>query len=78
MRVGPSLLGFCFVVVLAAINIISVETANSVQIFFTAAKLIALGIIILGGIIRLFMGKQPSPPPFQPTGLTCKYHAVII
>ena len=37
----------------------SVQLASRVQIYFTAAKLLALAIIIVGGIYRLCAGKCP-------------------
>lgn len=38
---------------LTAINCISVKAAARVQIVFTIAKLLAIGIIIIGGFVRL-------------------------
>ena len=38
----------------------SVEYANKVQIFFTLAKLLALAIIIVGGIVRLGQGQSTA------------------
>ena len=45
-------------VMLAAISIYSTEISSRIQIIFTLAKLAALGIIILGGIVMLFKGFQ--------------------
>jgi L-type amino acid transporter 9 len=39
------------------VNSLSVRVAAKVQIVFTAAKLIALGIIMVGGIVRLAQGE---------------------
>ena len=41
---------------LMALNCLSVHAARKVQIFFTLAKLLALGIIILGGSVKLGQG----------------------
>lgn len=45
-----------FLFVLVAINIYSVKLASKIQIIFTVAKLIALAIIIIGGIVKLCQG----------------------
>ncbi|ESO06959.1 hypothetical protein HELRODRAFT_110971 [Helobdella robusta] len=44
------------ILVLAAISIYSSKLASKIQIIFTVAKLLALGIIIVGGIVKLFQG----------------------
>jgi len=44
-------------VTLMIVNSLSVKAAARVQVLFTAAKLGALGIIIVGGIVRLAQGK---------------------
>jgi L-asparagine transporter-like permease len=43
-------------VVLAAINIYSSKLAGSIQIIFTVAKLAALVIVIVGGLVKLCQG----------------------
>lgn len=40
------------------VNSMSVKVAAKIQIIFTAAKLIALGIIIVGGIVRMAQGNN--------------------
>lgn len=45
-----------FIFILASINVYSTKLASRIQIFFTVAKLVALAIIIIGGIVRLFQG----------------------
>ncbi|KAL4234014.1 b(0 +)-type amino acid transporter 1 [Mactra antiquata] len=44
------------IVTLMIVNSLSVKAAARVQILFTAAKLIALGIIIVGGIVKMAQG----------------------
>ena len=44
-------------VLLAALNCYSVKIATNIQIIFTIAKLIAIVIIIIGGIVMLAEGK---------------------
>lgn len=43
-------------VILAAINVYSVRLAARIQIIFTFTKLVALAIIIIGGIVKLCQG----------------------
>lgn len=45
-------------VTLMLVNSMSVKVAAKIQIIFTAAKLIALGIIIVGGIVRMAQGNN--------------------
>lgn len=45
-----------FLGILSAVNIYSSKLASRIQIIFTVAKLVALAIIIIGGIVRLFQG----------------------
>jgi len=42
--------------ILAAINIYSTKLASNIQIIFTVSKLVALAVIIIGGIVKLFEG----------------------
>ncbi|ESO08465.1 hypothetical protein HELRODRAFT_190743 [Helobdella robusta] len=51
------LLALAVIFTLAAINSYSVRLAGKIQIIFTGAKLFALIIIIIGGIVRLFQGE---------------------
>jgi amino acid transporter len=44
-------------VTVSFINVLSVKYALKIQIIFTIAKLIALFIICIGGIVRLAQGK---------------------
>ena len=44
-------------VTVAAINVYSAKLAQRVQIVFTSSKLIALSIIIIGGIVKLAEGQ---------------------
>ncbi|VDI29144.1 Hypothetical predicted protein [Mytilus galloprovincialis] len=46
------------IVTLTIINCYDTRAGASVQVFFTAAKLIALAIIIVGGLVRLGQGKH--------------------
>ena len=46
-----------FLVTLTIINCYDTRAAASVQVFFTAANLIALFIIVIGGLVRLGQGK---------------------
>lgn len=47
----------CFLILLITfINCFSVDLAMKVQNFFTAAKLVAIAIIIIGGIVKLIQG----------------------
>ena len=45
-------------VLLTAVNCLSTELANSIQIFFMIAKTIALIIIILGGLVKIGQGNE--------------------
>lgn len=47
-----------WLVTLTIINCYDTRAGASVQVFFTAAKLIALAIIIVGGLVRLGQGKH--------------------
>ena len=47
-----------FVVTIAVVNCIDTTLAARMQVFFTGAKLIALMIIVVGGLIRLGQGKK--------------------
>ena len=47
-------------VLLTAVNCLSAETATSIQIFFTAAKILALIIIIIGGFVKLIQGDRAA------------------
>ena len=49
---------FSATVILTAANVYSVKMATNIQVIFTAAKLLALVIIIVGGIVKLFQGKK--------------------
>ena len=44
-------------VLLGAINIYSIKLASRIQVVLTVAKLIALTIIILGGVVKLCQGE---------------------
>jgi len=44
-------------VILAGINIYSTRLVSRIQIIFTISKLLALGIIIIGGIVMLCTGE---------------------
>ena len=50
-----TLCGF-FSVIVTAVNVFSVKLATRVQIIFTAAKLLAMVVIILGGIVKIAQG----------------------
>ena len=50
-------------VLLTAVNCLSAETATSIQIFFTAAKILALIIIIIGGFVKLIQGDRVRSYP---------------
>ena len=45
-------------VTICIINSYDTRWASGVQVFFTAAKLIAIAVIIIGGFIRLGQGKS--------------------
>jgi L-type amino acid transporter 9 len=55
-EIHKKLLSIFLIFVLAAINVYSIKLATRIQIVFTVAKLIALIIIIVGGIVMLFKG----------------------
>ena len=46
----------CVSVMVVSINVYSSKLAGKIQIIFTVAKLLALFIIIIGGIVKLFQG----------------------
>lgn len=46
-----------FAGVITYINCLSVKLATRIQNFFTAAKLLAIAIIVVGGSIKLMEGK---------------------
>ncbi len=46
------------VVIITSVNCYSVRLAARVQVIFTVAKVAALIIIIIGGIVRLVQGKN--------------------
>lgn len=46
-----------FVAVITIVNCVSVKLATRVMVFFTAAKLLALVMIIITGLVRLAQGK---------------------
>lgn len=46
----------CFAGIVAFVNCYSVKLANKVQIVFTVAKLLAIGVIVVGGCIRIAQG----------------------
>lgn len=52
-----------FTVLLLAINCYSVNLATGVQNVFTAAKLVAIGIVCLGGVYKFLEG-SPSKSDF--------------
>nr|XP_002131113.1 large neutral amino acids transporter small subunit 2 [Ciona intestinalis] len=65
------LLAAVCIVILTWVNCRSVRWATRVQDFFTAAKLMALVIIIIAGFIQIFKGEAPSLDPsksFVPVG----------
>ncbi len=47
-----------FIVIITSINCYSVKLAARIQVIFTVAKVVALLIIIIGGIVRLGQGKN--------------------
>lgn len=49
---------FLFSVTICIINSYDTRWASGVQIFFTAAKLLAIVVIIIGGFVRLGQGKK--------------------
>ena len=57
LAIGRVLLLF-FTVLLFAVNIYSTRVAARIQIICTIVKLIALAIIIIGGLVMLGKGKQ--------------------
>ena len=48
----------CVAVFVLAMNVYSTTLAARIQVIFTIAKVVALGIIIVGGIVRLFQGES--------------------
>ena len=59
----PAGLVMCVLVVavlLAAVNAYSVKLATNIQVIFTVAKIIALVVIIIGGIVKMAQGKSVS------------------
>lgn len=47
---------FSFTVMILAVNCYSVNLATNVQNIFTAAKLVAVAIIVCGGAYKLILG----------------------
>lgn len=45
-----------FAGIVAFVNCYSVKLANKVQIVFTVAKLLAIGVIVVGGCVRIAQG----------------------
>ena len=45
-----------FTVTIAAINIYSVKLADRVGVVFSSTKLVAMGIIVVGGAVRIAQG----------------------
>ena len=43
---------------MAVVNAYSVRLASGIQIIFTIAKVLALVIIVIGGIVKLAQGKK--------------------
>jgi L-type amino acid transporter 9 len=46
-----------YTVLLASVNALSVRLASRVQVVFTAAKLLALVVIVIGGIVNMAQGQ---------------------
>lgn len=51
------------ILVLAAVNCLNVRAAMSVQVFFLAAKVLALCVVIAGGVVAL--AREPEPASFR-------------
>ncbi len=51
-------LQYIFLVFLAVINALSVDWATRVQDVFSFSKVLALGIIIIGGVVKMGQGKE--------------------
>jgi L-type amino acid transporter 9 len=47
-------------VVLVSINVYSIQLSARIQIIFTVSKLLALAIIVVGGIVKLFEGNSTN------------------
>ncbi len=47
-----------FPVLVASVNAYSVRLASGIQIIFTIAKVLALVIIVIGGIVKLAQGTE--------------------
>lgn len=56
-EINYATVNFCVLVVILFINCYSVNLATGVQNVFTAAKLVAILIVILGGMYQLAQGK---------------------
>ncbi|XP_033625653.1 b(0,+)-type amino acid transporter 1-like [Asterias rubens] len=61
--ITPKLFAAVAIVLILFINCASVKWATSVQVVFTAAKLTALVIIIIVGVIKLFQGEVANLTP---------------
>ncbi|XP_017281590.1 b(0,+)-type amino acid transporter 1 isoform X2 [Kryptolebias marmoratus] len=48
------------IIVLAVVNCLNVRFSMSVQVFFMVAKVVALGVIIIGGVVMLIRGHSVS------------------
>lgn len=60
VSLNPGVVSMCVfwsAVVITAINIFSVKLASRVQVVFTAAKLFALLLISIGGLVKIAQGK---------------------